>query len=200
MEPTIQSKQMDLENEKARPGTDLKDLPQERHIWRMPELPPIAQVSLQKVVQRSRGGKMGYMLKPFSGGHELLIKLKEISGSGEDNRDLGRFDSIFLQRQGQKYEELVEEPKSFIHRPKKEQEMTPALEKKGSVVSTSSRTFQRTSKQTERSQEKSRQRNRYNQLGKTLPKRIQDFHIGTFSHGKCVKNDQNHYEVHIQGA
>ncbi|MBW0475772.1 hypothetical protein O181_015487 [Austropuccinia psidii MF-1] len=32
---------MDAEKEEARPGPDLESLPQERHVWRIPEFPPI---------------------------------------------------------------------------------------------------------------------------------------------------------------
>ncbi|MBW0589856.1 hypothetical protein O181_129571 [Austropuccinia psidii MF-1] len=37
---------MDLEKEEVRPEQGLQSLPQERHIWRMPELPPIPQMSV----------------------------------------------------------------------------------------------------------------------------------------------------------
>ncbi|MBW0548811.1 hypothetical protein O181_088526, partial [Austropuccinia psidii MF-1] len=43
MEATIQSNQMDVDKEEARPNPEVPNLPQERHIWRMPELPPIPQ-------------------------------------------------------------------------------------------------------------------------------------------------------------
>ncbi|MBW0555220.1 hypothetical protein O181_094935, partial [Austropuccinia psidii MF-1] len=43
MEATIQSNQMDVDKEEARPNPEVPSLPQERHIWRMPELPPIPQ-------------------------------------------------------------------------------------------------------------------------------------------------------------
>ncbi|MBW0473025.1 hypothetical protein O181_012740 [Austropuccinia psidii MF-1] len=56
------------------------------------------------------------MPKPLAGGHELLLTHQELSGSGEDHRALRRLEPIVLQRQGQKDKELVEEPKSFIHR------------------------------------------------------------------------------------
>ncbi|MBW0568976.1 hypothetical protein O181_108691 [Austropuccinia psidii MF-1] len=39
MEATIQSNQMDVDKEEARPNSEVSNLPQERHIWRMPELP-----------------------------------------------------------------------------------------------------------------------------------------------------------------
>ncbi|MBW0551456.1 hypothetical protein O181_091171 [Austropuccinia psidii MF-1] len=79
------------------------------------------------------------MPKPLSGGHELLLTHQELLGSGEDHRTLRRVERIVLQRQGQKYKELVEEQKSFIHRQKKEFEMNPALETEGLVASTSSK-------------------------------------------------------------
>ncbi|MBW0554484.1 hypothetical protein O181_094199 [Austropuccinia psidii MF-1] len=43
MEATIQSNQMDLDKEEARQNPEVSSLPQERHIWRKPELPPIPQ-------------------------------------------------------------------------------------------------------------------------------------------------------------
>ncbi|MBW0589633.1 hypothetical protein O181_129348, partial [Austropuccinia psidii MF-1] len=43
MEGAIQSSQMDLEREEVRPEQALPRPPHERHIWRMPELPPIPQ-------------------------------------------------------------------------------------------------------------------------------------------------------------
>ncbi|MBW0578957.1 hypothetical protein O181_118672 [Austropuccinia psidii MF-1] len=57
------------------------------------------------------------MPKPLAGGHELLLTHQELSGSGEDHRTPRWLEPIVLQRQGQKDKELVEEPKSFIHRP-----------------------------------------------------------------------------------
>ncbi|MBW0499116.1 hypothetical protein O181_038831 [Austropuccinia psidii MF-1] len=57
------------------------------------------------------------MPKPLAGGHELLLTHQELYGSGEDHRTLRIVEPIVLQIQGQKAKELVEEPKSFIHRP-----------------------------------------------------------------------------------
>ncbi|MBW0505724.1 hypothetical protein O181_045439 [Austropuccinia psidii MF-1] len=79
MEATIQSNQMDVDKEEARPNPDMESLPKERNVWRMAELPSIPQ--------------------------------------GEDKRTLRRVEPIFLQRQGQKDKQLVEEPNSIIHRP-----------------------------------------------------------------------------------
>ncbi|MBW0505733.1 hypothetical protein O181_045448 [Austropuccinia psidii MF-1] len=68
------------------------------------------------------------MPKPLAGGHELLLTLQELSGSGEDHRALSRMELIVLQRQSQRHKELVGKSKSFIHRPEE-----------GPVASTSSK-------------------------------------------------------------
>ncbi|MBW0501078.1 hypothetical protein O181_040793 [Austropuccinia psidii MF-1] len=43
MEATIKSNQMDVDKEEAIPTPEVPSLPQEWHIWRMPEFPPIPQ-------------------------------------------------------------------------------------------------------------------------------------------------------------
>ncbi|MBW0585977.1 hypothetical protein O181_125692 [Austropuccinia psidii MF-1] len=72
---------------------------------------------IQKLVQSSQRRGVGNMPKPLAGGHELLLTHQEISGSREYHRTLRRVEPPVLQRHGQKDEELVEEPKFFIHRP-----------------------------------------------------------------------------------
>ncbi|MBW0492767.1 hypothetical protein O181_032482 [Austropuccinia psidii MF-1] len=49
MEATIKSNQMDVGKEETRQSPEVASLPQERHIWRMPELPPIPQVKEDKI-------------------------------------------------------------------------------------------------------------------------------------------------------
>ncbi|MBW0577024.1 hypothetical protein O181_116739 [Austropuccinia psidii MF-1] len=79
------------------------------------------------------------MPKPLAGGHELLLTHQEISGSGEDHRALETLEPIFLQRQGQKDKESVEEPKYFIHRAEERVANDSDLETEGPVVSPSSK-------------------------------------------------------------
>ncbi|MBW0500961.1 hypothetical protein O181_040676 [Austropuccinia psidii MF-1] len=43
MEAAIQSNQMELDREEVGPEQGMPSLPQERHVWRIPELPPIPQ-------------------------------------------------------------------------------------------------------------------------------------------------------------
>ncbi|MBW0499323.1 hypothetical protein O181_039038 [Austropuccinia psidii MF-1] len=132
---------------------------------------------VQKLVQSSQRRGVGNMPKPLSGGHEILLTHKELSGSGEDHRMLGRLAPIFLQRQSQKDEELVEEQNSFIHRPEggTGNESSFGDRRPGGIyqLQTSSRSVQRqaerTSEEAERSQEPSRQGQRQSQLAQTYP-------------------------------
>ncbi|MBW0585927.1 hypothetical protein O181_125642, partial [Austropuccinia psidii MF-1] len=49
LEATIQSDQMDTDKEEARPNPEVASLHQERHIWRMLELPPFPKVCTHKI-------------------------------------------------------------------------------------------------------------------------------------------------------
>ncbi|MBW0468273.1 hypothetical protein O181_007988 [Austropuccinia psidii MF-1] len=130
MEATIQSNQMDVETEEATPSPEVTSIPQERHIFRMPEFPPIPQdlhpqtligsnrdlsILIQEFVQRSQRGGVGNMFKPLAGGHELLLTNQELSGS-------------------------------LLSIDQKELEITQTLEKEGPVLSTSSKTAPEVSK------------------------------------------------------
>ncbi|MBW0526994.1 hypothetical protein O181_066709 [Austropuccinia psidii MF-1] len=72
---------------------------------------------IQTFVQRSQRRGVGNMCKPLAGDHELRLTHQELSGSGEDHKTFRRLEPIFLQRQGQEDNELVEKPKYFIHSP-----------------------------------------------------------------------------------
>ncbi|MBW0542401.1 hypothetical protein O181_082116 [Austropuccinia psidii MF-1] len=150
---------------------------------------------VQKLVQRSQRRRVGNMPKPLAGGHELLLTHQELSGSGEDHRALRRLEPIVLQRQAQKDEELVEEQKSFIHRPEERVGNDSSFGDRGPSgiyqLQTSSRSVQgqakETSEEAERSQEPSRQGQRKRQLAQTLPTMNSD---GIHSQG-AGKDEQN---------
>ncbi|MBW0537919.1 hypothetical protein O181_077634 [Austropuccinia psidii MF-1] len=147
------------------------------------------------------------MPKPLAGGHELLFTHQELFGSGEDHRALSRVEHIVSKRQSQKDEELVEEPNSFICRPEEGIGKDPSFGKRPSGVQHPQSTFrssqreaQRTSEEEERSQEPSGKGKRQRKLAQTLPTRVQDPQIGTFSHGQCLQYGQDSYGNHRQGA
>ncbi|MBW0556807.1 hypothetical protein O181_096522 [Austropuccinia psidii MF-1] len=173
MEAAIQSNQMDVDKEEARPNSEVPNIPQERHIWRMPELPPIPQgginrnisIPIQKLVQRSQRRVVGNMPKPLAGGHELLLTHQELFGSGEDHRALRRLEPIVLQRQGQKIKNWLKNQSLVSVDQKKELEITPALETEVPVASTSSKPAPEVSKEKPKRPEK-KQRGPKNHKGK----------------------------------
>ncbi|MBW0583956.1 hypothetical protein O181_123671 [Austropuccinia psidii MF-1] len=148
------------------------------------------------------------MPKPLAGGHELLLTHQEFSGSGEDHRTLRRLEPIVLQRQSKEDKELVEEPKSFIHRTEEGIGNDSSFgDRRPSGVyqlHTSSRSIQRrtqrTSEESKRSQEPSRQVQRPRQLAQTLPKEVQAPQIGPFSLGQCLQFGQDSCGNHSQEA
>ncbi|MBW0461533.1 hypothetical protein O181_001248 [Austropuccinia psidii MF-1] len=162
---------------------------------------------IEESVQSSQRGGVGNIPKPLAGGHESLLTHQELSGSGEDHRSLRRLHPILLQRKCQKYKELVEKSKSFIHRPQEGVGNDPSFgDRRPSGVyqlQTSSRSVQgqaqKTSEETERSQEPSGQRQRQRKLAQTSPTRVQDPQIGTFSCGQCLQYGQNSYGIQSQG-
>ncbi|MBW0589765.1 hypothetical protein O181_129480 [Austropuccinia psidii MF-1] len=101
------------------------------------------------------------MPKALAGGHELLFTHQELSRSGEDHRALRSLEPTVLQRQGHKDKALVEEQKSFIHRPEERVGNDSSFGDRGTSgvyqLQTSSRNVQgqakRTSEEVERSQE-----------------------------------------------
>ncbi|MBW0519163.1 hypothetical protein O181_058878 [Austropuccinia psidii MF-1] len=130
MEATIQSNQMDVDKEEARPNPEVSNHPQERHIWRMPEFPPIPQEQPKKRSEK--------YAQAFGRGHELLLTHQELSGSGEDNRTLRRFEPMSCKDKDKNIKNWLKSQSILSIDQKKEFEMTPALETEGPVASTSS--------------------------------------------------------------
>ncbi|MBW0590580.1 hypothetical protein O181_130295 [Austropuccinia psidii MF-1] len=163
---------------------------------------------IQKLLQSSQRRGAGNMPKPLAGGHEFLLTHQELSWSGEDPRALRRLEPIVLQRQSQEYKELIEEPKSFIHRPDEGigndssfGDRRPSGVYQLQTISRSvQRQARRTSEEAETSQEPSRQGQRQIQLAQTLPTRVQHFQIGAFSHRQCLQYGQDSYGAHSQRA
>ncbi|MBW0564661.1 hypothetical protein O181_104376 [Austropuccinia psidii MF-1] len=168
MEATIKSNQMDVDKEEERPNPEVPSLPQERHIRRMQELPPIPQ-------------ELNHFQLAAIEIYQCQYK-KWLTAAKEEEWEIcpslwqGAMDSYLHIRR-------------FLYQ-KKELEMTPHLETEAPVASTSSRSFQvqaqRTSEEEERSQEPSRKGQSQRQLAQTLPTRVQDPQIGAFSSGQCI--------------
>ncbi|MBW0519321.1 hypothetical protein O181_059036 [Austropuccinia psidii MF-1] len=163
---------------------------------------------IQKLVQISQRRGVGNMPNPLAGGHELLLTHQELSSSGEDLGNLRRLEPIVLQRQSQKDKELVEKPRSFIHRPEEgvandssfgDRRPSSVYQLQNSSRSVQ-RQVQRTPEEEEMSQEPSRKGQRQSKLAHTLPPKVQDPQIGAFSHGQCLQYGQDSYGIHSQRA
>ncbi|MBW0587763.1 hypothetical protein O181_127478, partial [Austropuccinia psidii MF-1] len=100
------SNQMDLDQDI--PVTNQKDKnvsPEERHKWRMPELPPVPTgssgdlpVSVQELVYGPQTARVGASPKSLNRHHELLSSSKEAHGARKDRRSSEGLDTNVLQR------------------------------------------------------------------------------------------------------
>ncbi|MBW0586207.1 hypothetical protein O181_125922 [Austropuccinia psidii MF-1] len=208
MKATIQSNQMNVDKEEARPNPKLSSLPQERHIWRMPEFPCIPQglnhfqVAAIEIYQcqyknwfrAAKEEEWEICPSLWQESMSSYLHIKSFLGQDKTIELLGGWSSLSCKDKVKKIKNWLKNQSLLSIDQKTELKMTPALETEGPVVSTSSRSVQRqaqrTSEETERSQEPSRQGQRQRQLAQTLPTRVQDSQIGAFSHGKGVQYGQ----------
>ncbi|MBW0503944.1 hypothetical protein O181_043659 [Austropuccinia psidii MF-1] len=143
------------------------------------------------------------MSKPLEGGYQLLLTHQKLSGSGEDHEALRRMVSILLKRQGKKYKELIEQPKSFIHKPEEGVGNDPSF---GEGRPSGIKKLQKCPKDSPKDLIRNRavprtikERENQIQLAQNLPTRVQDPQIGAFIYGQCIQYGQNSYSIHSQG-
>ncbi|MBW0573563.1 hypothetical protein O181_113278 [Austropuccinia psidii MF-1] len=199
-----------MDKEEARPNPEVSNLPQERHIWRMPEFPPILQglnkfqVEPIEIYQwqyknwfrAAKEEEWEICLSLWQGAMNSYLHIKSFLGQENTIELLGGWSPFCRKDKVKKIKNLLRNQSLLSIDQKKQLEMTPALETEGPVVSTSSRSVQR---QAQRSQEPSRKGKRKSQLAQTLPTRVQDPQIGAFSHGQCLQYGQDSYGIHSQG-
>ncbi|MBW0518184.1 hypothetical protein O181_057899 [Austropuccinia psidii MF-1] len=209
---------MDVDKEEARPNKEVPSLPQERHIWRMPELPPIPQglnhfqVEAIEIYQcqyknwfrAAKEEEWEICPSLWQGAMNSYLHIKRFLGQEKTIELLGGWSPLSCKDKVKKIKNWLKNQSLLSIDQKKEPEMTPALETEAPVASTSSRSVQRqaqrTSEEAERSQEPSRKGQRQSKLAQTLPTRVQDPQIGAFSSGQCVQHGQNSHGIHSQGA
>ncbi|MBW0582354.1 hypothetical protein O181_122069, partial [Austropuccinia psidii MF-1] len=147
-EATIQSNQMDLDKEEARPNPEVSNLPQERHIWRIPELPPITQwlnhfqVAAIEIYQcqykdwfKAANEEEWEICPSLWQGSYLHIK--SFLGQEKTIELLGGWSPLSFKDKVKKIRNWLKNHSLLPIDQKKELEMTPAVETEGPVVSTS---------------------------------------------------------------
>ncbi|MBW0574976.1 hypothetical protein O181_114691 [Austropuccinia psidii MF-1] len=153
MEATIQSNQMDVDKEEARPNPEVPNLPQERHIWRMPELPPIPQglnhfqVAAIEIYQcqyknwfrEAKEKEWEICPSLWQGALNSYLHIKSFLGQEKTIELLGGWSPLSCKDKVKKIKNWLNNQSLLSIHHKKELEMTPALETEGPVVSTSSK-------------------------------------------------------------
>ncbi|MBW0537959.1 hypothetical protein O181_077674, partial [Austropuccinia psidii MF-1] len=218
VEATIQLNKMDVDKEEARPNPEVANLPKERHIWRMPELPPIPQglnhfqveeIEIYQCQYKNwfiEAKEEEWKIYPslWQGAINSYLHIKSFLGQEKTIELLGGWSPLSCKDKVKKIKDWLKNKSILSIDQKKELEMTPALEKEGPVASTSSRSVKgqtkRTSEEAERFQKPSKQGQRKSQLAQTLPTRVQDPQIGAFSCGQCIQYGQDFNGIHSQRA
>ncbi|MBW0567902.1 hypothetical protein O181_107617 [Austropuccinia psidii MF-1] len=153
MEETIQSNQMDVDKEEARPNPEVPSLPQERHIWRMPELPPIPQglnhfqVAAIEIYQcqsknwfrAAKEEEWEICSSLWQGAMSSYLHIKCFLGQEKTIDLLGGWSPLSCKDKVKKIKNWLRNQSLLSIDQKKELEMTPALETEAPVASTSSK-------------------------------------------------------------
>ncbi|MBW0531672.1 hypothetical protein O181_071387 [Austropuccinia psidii MF-1] len=146
MEATIQSHQMDVDKEEGRPNPEVPSLPQERHIWRMPEFPPIPQVAEIEIYQfqyrnwfrAAKEERWEIFPSLWQGAMNSYLHIKSFLGQEKTIELLGGWTPLACKDKVKKINNWLKNQSLLSKDQKKELEMTPALEKEVPVASTSS--------------------------------------------------------------
>ncbi|MBW0580328.1 hypothetical protein O181_120043 [Austropuccinia psidii MF-1] len=153
MEPTIQSNQMDVDKKEARPNPEVSNLPQERHIWRMPELPPIPQGLNHFQVQAIEIYQCQYKnwcreakeeewkISPslWQGAMNSYLHIKSFLRQEKTIELSGGWSPLSCKGKVKKIKNWLKNQSLLSIDHKKEWEMIPSLETEGPVASTSSK-------------------------------------------------------------
>ncbi|MBW0582084.1 hypothetical protein O181_121799, partial [Austropuccinia psidii MF-1] len=98
--------------------------PEERHKWRIPELPPVPKsrnrdipVSVQELVYGRKTTGVGMASKSLERHNELLSSIEEVHGPRKDRGASEGLDTHFFKRKSPKNKSLVEKPKHFVRGP-----------------------------------------------------------------------------------
>ncbi|MBW0537211.1 hypothetical protein O181_076926 [Austropuccinia psidii MF-1] len=183
--------------------------PEERHKWRIPELPPVPKgnnrdipVSVQELVYGSKTARVGTSLMSLDRHNELISSSEEFHGSRKDRGTSEGLDTHVLQRTNSTDKILVEKPEHVIRGPeeeigprkgKKPSGSSPSLHKQNSA-STSTKQAQENPKDQPEGQEKAKGKGKA-QVEQTLPAKLQDSQQREDSHGQYLVNLVNQIET-----
>ncbi|MBW0554964.1 hypothetical protein O181_094679 [Austropuccinia psidii MF-1] len=196
------------------PVTNPKDKnvsPEERHKWRMPELPPAPNsidipVSVQKLVYGSKTARVGTSPKSLDRHHELISSSEEVHGARRDRGTSEGLDTHVLQRTSPTDKSLAKKPKNVIRGseeevgPRQGQHPSgrfPSIHQQRSA-STSAKQAQANTKDQSEGQAKGKGKGKA-QVEEALPSELQNSQEREESHGQCVQCGKNSDGIQKQG-
>ncbi|MBW0561915.1 hypothetical protein O181_101630, partial [Austropuccinia psidii MF-1] len=212
LEAITPSNQMDLDKDiQVKNPKDKNVSPEERHKWRMPELPPVPKegsnrnmsVSVQELVYGGKASGVGTSSKSLDRKNELLSSSEEAHGPRKDRRTSEKLDTHVLQGTSLTDKSLVEKPKHVIRGPEEEVGTRKGQQPSGSssslhkqkLASTSVKKGQGNPKELSEGQEKGKI-----QVEQALPTELQNSREGEDSHGQYVQYGKKSDGIQKQGG
>ncbi|MBW0461225.1 hypothetical protein O181_000940 [Austropuccinia psidii MF-1] len=184
VESITTSNKMDLEQDIQVISLKGKNVsPEERHRWKIPELPPVPKgnnrdipVSVQELVYGSKATGVGTPAKSLDRKNEPLSLSEKFHGPRKDKGSSEGLHTHVLQRTSPKDKSLVEKPKYFVRGP--EEEVDPWKGQQPSGSSSSLHKQESSSKSAKQGQERPKEQSEEQEKvlhGKTLTHTIAEF-------------------------
>ncbi|MBW0532966.1 hypothetical protein O181_072681 [Austropuccinia psidii MF-1] len=188
--------------------------PEERHKWRIPELPPVPKgsnrdipVSVQELVYGGKAAGVGTSTKSLDRHNELIHSSEEVHGPRKYRRTSEGLDTHVFQGTSPTDKSLVEKLKHVIRGPEEEvgpregqQPIgnSPSLHKKKSA-SASSKKGKANRKEQSQGKAKGKRKGKI-QVEQALPKELQNSQEREDSPGQCVQYDKKSDGIQRKGG
>ncbi|MBW0516334.1 hypothetical protein O181_056049 [Austropuccinia psidii MF-1] len=205
LEEITPSNQMGLDQDiKVKNPKDQNVSSEDRHKWRMLQLPPVPKV--QKLAYGGKEAGVETSLKYLDRSNELLSLSEEVHGPRKDRRTSEGLGTHVLQGRSPTDKSLVEKPKHVIRGPEEEvgprkgqqpSGSSPSLQKQKSS-STSAKKGQENPKEQSEGQAKGKGKGKI-QVEQALPTELQNSQEGEDSHEQCVQYGKNPHGIQKQG-
>ncbi|MBW0573271.1 hypothetical protein O181_112986 [Austropuccinia psidii MF-1] len=200
--------QMDLDQDiQVTNPKDKNGSPEERHKWRMPELPPAPKVPVQGLAYGRKEAGVGTSYKSLDRHNDLISSSQKAHGPRKDRRPSERLDTHLLQGISPTDNSLVEKPKHAIRGPEKEvgpregqqpSGSSPSLHKQKST-STSAKQGQANPKDQSEGKAKGEGKGK-TQVEQALPTKLLNYQEREDSQGQCVQYGKNPDGIQKQGG
>ncbi|MBW0496578.1 hypothetical protein O181_036293 [Austropuccinia psidii MF-1] len=202
---------MDLDQDiQVKNPKDKNVSPEERHKWRMPELPPVPKgsnknipFSAQELVYGGKAAGVRTSAKSLDRHHELLSSIEEVHGPRKDRKPSEGLDTHVLQGTSPTDQTLVEKPNHVVRGPEEEFGQRKGQQPSGSSSSLHKQQYASISAKQGKANPKEQSEGQAKgkiQVEQALPTELQNPQGREDSHGQCVQYGKNSDGIQKKGG